>query len=142
MGKFKYAKSSIQKLQSVHPKLRKVMMLAKEKAEIDFDISEGHRSPVKQNKIYQIGRTIAGKIKTYCDGYKHLSEHNYFPSKAVDIYAYNGTHADYSKEKMLYLSSVIKEAADELGVRITWGGDWTVEKDGLIDRPHYQIEGV
>ncbi len=142
MGKFKYAKSSIEKLQSVHPKLRKVMMLAKEKAEIDFDISEGHRSPVKQNKIYQIGRTIAGKIRTYCDGYKNLSEHNYFPSRAVDIYAYNGPHTDYSKDKMLYIVSVIKEAADELGVKIVCGADWTVKKDGLVDRPHIQLEEV
>ncbi len=131
MGKFKYAKSSIEKLQFVHPKLRKVMVLAKEKADIDFDISEGYRSPERQKKLYLKGRS-------QLDGYKHLSKHNYFPALAVDIYAYNGTNADYSKEKMLYLVSVIKESAKSIGVDITCGADW---KD-FVDMPHIQLEEV
>jgi peptidoglycan L-alanyl-D-glutamate endopeptidase CwlK len=53
----------------------------------------------------------------------------------VDIYAYNGKYADYDKDKMYYLSQVIKDAAEDLGVRITWGGDWK----SFIDMPHYEL---
>ena len=34
------------------------------------------------------------------------------------------------------IAAAMKEAAKELGVKITWGGDWA----SFVDMPHYQIE--
>ena len=117
MGRYRFAQSSIDRLQGVHSKLSAVMYEAKEKSIIDFDISCGHRSVEEQNKLFNLGRS-------QLDGVVNRSMHNSVPSLAVDIYAYNGKYADYSRKNMEYLSRVIKEAGSELGVKIIWGGDW------------------
>jgi peptidoglycan L-alanyl-D-glutamate endopeptidase CwlK len=36
------------------------------------------------------------------------------------------------------VAQAFKQAADEYGLKITWGGDWVNFKDG----PHIQIEGA
>jgi len=54
----------------------------------------------------------------------------------VDVVAY--VNGKVSWEWPLYekISKAFKEAAKELEVKITWGGDWKTFKDGV----HYQIE--
>jgi peptidoglycan L-alanyl-D-glutamate endopeptidase CwlK len=128
MGKYRFAQSSIDMMRDVEPRLAAVMYEAKERAIIDFDVSCGHRSIEEQKKLFDNNRSLL-------DGTNHKSKHNYFPAKAVDIYAYKGKYADYSKEKMYYLSQIIKESAKDLGVKIRWGGDW---KD-FVDMPHYEL---
>ena len=67
---------------------------------------------------------------------KHKSKHNYLPSLAIDLYAYKGKYADYSKHNMTYLSLLIKEVSEEFGVEIEWGGDWK----SFVDMPHYELK--
>lgn len=128
MGKYKFAKSSLKYLESVHPFLKAVMFEAKENADIDFDISCGYRSVEEQKKLFSMGRS-------QLDGVYHKSKHNYSPSEAVDIYAYNGKYADYSMDKMRYLAGIVKAAAKKLDVKIEWGGDWP----DFVDAPHYEL---
>ena len=128
MGKFEFAESSIRRLKQVDHNLSAVMYEAKERSIIDFDISCGFRPVEEQNILFHEG-------KSQLDGVRNKSKHNYKPARAVDIYAYNGKYADYDKDKMYYLSQVIKDAAEDLGVRITWGGDWK----SFIDMPHYEL---
>jgi peptidoglycan L-alanyl-D-glutamate endopeptidase CwlK len=104
------------------------MYEAKERSEIDFDISCGNRAIAEQQELFKAGRS-------QLDGVNHKSKHNHYPALAVDIYAYNGKYADYSDDKMSYLAKVIKSAAEALGVKIEWGGDWTDFKD----QPHYEL---
>lgn len=125
---YKYAPSSLSHLEDVHSSLKQVMLLAKERADIDFDISCGYRSISRQQELYKDG-------KSQLDGVTHKSKHNYLPARAVDIYAYNGKYADYDHKKMRYLADVIKQAAKDLNVKITWGGDWS----DFVDMPHYEL---
>ena len=54
MGKYEFAKSSIQKLQQVDSRLVAVLYEVKERSIIDFDISEGHRSVERQQELYNM----------------------------------------------------------------------------------------
>ena len=128
MGRYKFARSSIERLQEVHNNLSAVMYQAKEISDIDFDVSCGYRSIEDQKALYDLGRS-------QLDGAKNKSMHNFTPALAVDIYAYNGKYADYSIDKMEYLASVIKKAAEDLNVKIVWGGDWKE----FIDMRHYEL---
>ena len=103
-------------------------MRAKEKAEIDFDVSCGWRSAEDQMKAFKAG-------KSQLDGIHYKSKHNYLPALAVDIYAYNGAKADYSAQKMKYLATIIKESARELNIEIECGIDW----ESFPDAPHYEL---
>ena len=44
----------------------------------------------------------------------------------------NAPHNQWAK-----IAKAMKAAANELGITITWGGDWK----SFVDTPHYQIEG-
>ena len=126
---FTYAKSSLTYLKKVHPDLRAVMMEAKNRAEIDFDISCGWRSQEDQMKAYKAG-------KSQLDGYKYKSKHNYEPAWAVDIYCYNGTKTDYDIGKISYIAGIIYQSAYDLGIKINWGGTW------LRDGKQWDIQHV
>jgi peptidoglycan L-alanyl-D-glutamate endopeptidase CwlK len=126
---YTFAKSSINHLKQVHPDLRRIMLEAKNRAEIDFDISCGYRSPEEQLNLYKLGRS-------QLDGYKHKSKHNYEPySWAVDIYAYKGKYADYDLKKMKYLTDIFKNVADEYGIKIECGINWPE----FVDSPHVEL---
>lgn len=125
---YKYAPSSLRHLEDVHSSLKQVMLLAKKRAEIDFDISCGYRSIAEQQELYNLGRS-------QLDGVTHKSKHNYLPSRAVDIYAYKGKYADYDMGKLTYLTNVIKECADYLNVKIVCGIDWP----DFVDGPHIEL---
>ncbi len=132
MGRYRFAQSSIEYLKEVHPKLSDVMYKAKDIAVIDFDISCGYRTIEEQYRLFNLGRSTL-------DGRTNMSMHNFKPALAVDIYAYRGKYTDYSRKNMEYLSTVIKKAADVLGIKIVWGGDWTIADDGIVDMPHYEL---
>lgn len=125
---YTFAASSIRRLEKVDPKLREIMAAAKQRAIIDFDISCGYRSIHDQQELFNAGRS-------QLDGVNHKSKHNYLPARAVDIYAYSGKYADYSLDKLRYLTDIFKECANEAGVKIECGIDW---KD-FVDGPHVEL---
>lgn len=106
-------------------------MEAKNRAEIDFDISSGYRTPEQQLKLYKA-------CKSQLDGYKHKSKHNYEPAWAVDVYAYDGSKTSYEHWKLAYLAGIFYECAFDFGIKIKWGGTWIV--DGKpFDMPHVEL---
>lgn len=112
---------------------------------VDFSVVFGHRSPELQYSLWEKGRNGRGEVTnvsevvTYRDGYKKKSNHNYEPSRAVDIIPYPGGWKD--KEGFHYIAGVIASISRRLlkEGRITkpikWGGHWKT----LIDLPHYEI---
>jgi hypothetical protein len=53
-----------------------------------------YRSPQTQNALYQIGRTLEGKIVTKAKAYE--SPHNYFKALAFDVAFIKDNKADWS----------------------------------------------
>ena len=119
-----FSRKSESRLSSCHSKLQ-VLMRAVLQVQ-DISIICGHRTKQTQNSYYRSGTS---KLK-WPD-----SKHNKSPSLAVDIIAYpfcGWNNLDAFKE----LSVIVKEKADELGIKIKWGGDFK----SFVDMPHWQLE--
>jgi hypothetical protein len=94
-----FSKADIEKLGKAEKDLQLVYYVANETIgkRIPFGISSTHRPPEEQYSLFKKGRILKdGKwefkypnrkgVVTYMDGYTKKSKHNYYPSKAVDIY--------------------------------------------------------
>jgi len=106
-------------LQGVHPDLVKVVRKARETC--PFRVTEGVRSLARQKQL-----VAAGKSQTLKS--RHLTGH------AVDLVNISGTYKPESE--MTAISVAMKAAANELGVKLVWGGDWT----SFQDTPHFELE--
>lgn len=122
MEKFKFSKKSLEKLEGVHPKLRMVVERALSLSEVDFGISEGVRSLERQKQL------VADK-KSFTMRSYHLT------GKAVDVYAFQDGKVTWAWVPYVQIAKAFKQAAKELNIKITWGGDWEF-KDGV----HFQLE--
>lgn len=109
-------------LTGVHPRLVAVVRRAAEITEIDFIVTEGVRLLARQKELYAKGASQTMNSK-------HLTGH------AVDLAALIGTEVRWDWPLYAKLAKAMKAAAQELGVTITWGGDWRSFKDG----PHFEI---
>lgn len=109
---------STKALDRVHPDLVRVVERASEI--IAFRVTEGLRTKERQKQL-----VAQGKSRTMNS--RHLTGH------AVDLVDAAGSYDD---AKMREIAQAMKSAADELGVPITWGGDWTK----FCDTPHFELE--
>ena len=98
---------------------------------LNLEVSTTYRSSKAQSDLYQLGRTKPGKIVTNCDGYKVLSEHNIYPSRAIDTWVHLA-----GKNLAVWdidAFDVLGKLAKKMG--LIWGGDF----EKLRDRPHVEI---
>jgi peptidoglycan L-alanyl-D-glutamate endopeptidase CwlK len=117
-----------QRLSGVDAQLVKVVQRAAEMAPFDVVVLEGIRTKEHQAELVKSGasRTMQSK---------HLV------GRAVDIAPMVDTDGDGDKEPSWHwphysvLAPIVKQAAQELGVEVVWGGDWRKFKDG----PHWQL---
>lgn len=144
---YSFGKKSQMLLDTCHQDIQKVMNEAiKHK---DFSIAYGHRTKPEQFALFKQGRKFkngkwvkVGPTVTDRDGNIKMSEHNYYPSHAIDIlpYPFNGWK---DLNQFMSLKEVIFEAAKTVGVKLVWGADWDSDGDikehSLQDYPHYQL---
>jgi peptidoglycan L-alanyl-D-glutamate endopeptidase CwlK len=119
---FKLGSTSLARLKGVHPDLVKVVQRAIEITPIDFTVLEGLRTRDRQKKL--VARGASKTMNSY-----HLTGH------AVDIAPLVEGKVTWDWKYYHQLAPAVKQAAKELGINITWGGDWKTFKDG----PHWQI---
>ena len=124
---YKFSKRSKKNLKQVHPDLVKVMKAAIKITPIDFGIIEGLRTYERQEKLYATGASWTMKSK-------HLANADGL-SEAVDIAAFVDGQLRWDWPLYDQLAVVIKQVAEDLGIKIIWGGDWLKYRDG----PHYQL---
>lgn len=144
---YKLSQRSLDKLGECHIDLQTLMKESIGNSPYDFGITWGHRSPVKQNELYQKGRDASGSIinkgdiVTYVDGFIKKSKHNYMPALAVDILVYINNKHTWEPKFYLEVGTYIMEIAEDLFEqekivnRIVWGGTWHKFKDWC----HFQI---
>ena len=120
---FMFGMSSKKRLESCDQRLQQVMLLAIERSPIDFGISEGHRRVKRQKELFDQG-------KSKIDGITRKGKHNYYPSKAVDIYGFVNGKATWDASSLVLIAGVVYSCANELGIKIRWGGNW--DRDGEI----------
>lgn len=110
-------------LVGVHDKLVAVVRLAATITEVDFIVTEGLRTVERQRELVAKGASTTMNSK-------HLTGH------AVDLAAVVGNEVRWDWPLYSKLAGAMKQAASDLGVKITWGGDWRSFKDG----PHWEID--
>jgi peptidoglycan L-alanyl-D-glutamate endopeptidase CwlK len=104
-------------LRGVHPDLVSVVTAARQAC--PFRVTEGLRTLARQKKL------LAQK-KSRTLNSRHLTGH------AVDLVDMAGT---YTAAEMTKIAAAMKDAAEQYGVAITWGGDWVSFKD----TPHFEL---
>ena len=96
----------------------------------EFRITEGYRSQSRQNDLYAQGRTKPGNIVTNTRNSKHIQ------GRAIDIIYTGGSNASiYDSNELEKIARIFQQAGRELGISVTWGGDWK----SFQDNPHLQI---
>ena len=93
-------------------------------------VTEGYRSPERQDELYTHGRSAPGPVVTYKRGGE--SKHNLLPSRALDVaFLLADGSVSWSGLLLSKFARLVK-AAD---ARVHWGGDWP----GFKDRPHFEV---
>tara|TARA_R110001632_G_scaffold216892_1_gene345329 strand:+ start:17184 stop:17612 length:429 start_codon:yes stop_codon:yes gene_type:complete len=110
----------------------------------DCTIAEGHRGEERQNKFKEEGLTQLS--------HPH-SNHNIYPSYAVDVVPYQGRaiwgSTEAEKEDLCYFAGFVKGVAKQLKEEgrmqhsVRWGGDWnnnnSVADTNFRDFPHWEL---
>lgn len=123
---FQLGPRSKMRLNGVHPDLVKVVERAIQITTVDFTVLEGVRDPQRQRKLVDSGasQTMNSRHIPGADGF----------GKAVDLGAWVDDQVDWSWPLYHKIADAMKTAAKELGVDITWGGDWKMR-----DGPHFEL---
>lgn len=123
MPNFRFSKRSKDNLNGVHPDLVKVAERALEITPIDFVITEGRRSPSRQEVLYKSGASSTLNSR-------HITGH------AIDFAALLEGKVEWAWPLYEQIGKSFKQAAKDLGVRVVWGGDWKKLRDG----PHIELD--
>lgn len=127
---YHFGKTSLERLETCHPDLQKVMHEAIKIT--DFTVLCGHRGEESQNQAYREGRSKLVFPK---------SKHNAFPALAIDIAPWPIAWDD--REQFYYTAGIIIGVARSLEIPLRHGGDW--DSDGRItdntwdDLPHFEL---
>ena len=113
---------SLSRLTGVHPDLVKVVQLAIQKSDLDFAVLEGVRTIDRQRQLF-------AQKATKTMNSRHLTGH------AVDLAPVITGAVSWDWPLYHRLAKTVKASAAELGVPLTWGGDWRTFKDG----PHWEL---
>jgi len=145
MEHHEFGKRSNEKISTCHPDMQLILRESLKVSQVDFGVSEGHRSLEKQLEYFNTG-------KSKVDGVKIKGKHNYQPSLAADIYAYvkGKGHLAFNKTYLVYLMGVITSVAQRLYnegkishvVRsgYNWDSDGEIGTDQTFqDLPHYEL---
>lgn len=128
MSKFKFSNRSEENLRGVHPDLVKAIRLTLEITPVDFIVIEGLRTQERQKEL-----VATGKSQTMNS--RHLTGH------AVDIIPVN---TKWHVDEFRPLLKAVKQAADELGVKLRFGINWKNDpslpiETKFIDAPHVEL---
>lgn len=111
------------RMKGVHPDLVKVVERAIQLTSIDFMITEGLRTPARQAELVKAGASRTSNSR-------HITGH------AVDVAALVGGQVRWDWPLYGRIAEAFRQAARELRVPLTWGGDWPKLRDG----PHFELD--
>lgn len=123
MSEFVLSRGSRAKMAGVHPDLVRVVERAITLTPVDFRVIEGLRTRARQAELFKAGATRTMNSR-------HLTGH------AVDLVALVGGKVRWDWPLYPRIAAAMKDAAQDLNVRIVWGGDFRTFKDG----PHFELD--
>ena len=92
-------------------------------------VTATHRPVQEQQVLYAKGRTTPGRIVTQIDGVKKLSNHNYFPARAIDFCVTMSGKISWDEADYDVVGPYM------VAEGLVWGGNWPTFKD----RPHVEL---
>lgn len=113
---------SLANLTGVHEDLVRVVKRAIQLTSVDFRVQQGLRSKSEQALLVKKGASTTMNSR-------HLTGH------AVDLVALIAGEVRWDWPLYYKIAAAMKQAAKDLNVPITWGGDWRTFKDG----PHFEL---
>jgi peptidoglycan L-alanyl-D-glutamate endopeptidase CwlK len=113
---------SMSRLKEVKPDLQKLVLEVAKRSSINFVITDGVRTKLRQEELFKTGKSRTMNSK-------HLT------GDAVDVAIIVNNKAVWDKQSYTNLSVIFKEVAKELGIGIRWGGDFR----NFFDGPHYEL---
>lgn len=123
---FKLGDASISELKTVHKDLVLLVKRAFELTVQDFAVHDGTRSVLEQKNLM-----AAGASKTMDS--RHLTGH------AVDLVPYINGKLRWEWEPIYKIADVVRIAARELELPITWGGAWDINFTDSEALPEYLV---
>lgn len=128
---------SLKRLEGVHHDLVEVVELAFDLSPNVFIVTEGLRTLARQKQLLAAGASQTLRSR-------HLTGH------AVDLAVKVGSEIRWDWPLYLKLADTMRQAAENAGVQIEWGGMWKIlNGTGVIsqdmvsrtfaDGPHYQL---
>lgn len=148
MGKkpFRFGARSKKQLATCHKDLQLIAEEALEVTQVDFGITEGHRTEARQKQLFRQGLSRL-------NGTTQKSRHQTMPSEAFDIVVsskHPGQNLAYDWYHLSYVAGVLTAVAQRLYDEgktehvLRWGGNW--DRDGVIkfdqtfqDGPHFEL---
>lgn len=129
---YHFSVQSLQRLETLDPKLKQLVQAVLGLSLIDFSIIQGFRTQAEQDAAFASGNS---KLKW------PQSKHNSFPSQAVDLLPYpTGWN---KKEPFYYLAGLMMSTASFLHINLRWGGDWNQNGDlfdqSFLDLAHFEL---
>ncbi len=128
----RFGRLSLAQLDTCHPDLQRLFYRVVEK--YDCSVLVGNRSHADQDKAFN---AVPQRSKVKWPNGKH----NSLPSSAVDVAPYP---VDWSNTKRFYhFAGYVQGIANELGIKIRWGGDWDSDYDlddqKFMDLVHFEL---
>ena len=141
---YRFSSRSETQLSGCHAELQLLAHEALSHSQIDFAVTEGHRSIERQKQLFDAGRSRI-------DGINKRGKHNHSPSLAFDLCAIVKGKASWKESHMSYLGGVLTAtaqalyAAGRMKQRLRWGGNWDgdgeiITDQSFIDLPHFELQ--
>lgn len=126
----KFGSQSLKNLATCRPDLQLLFNVVVRK--FDCSILVGHRSQAEQDMAFEDGKSKLEYPK---------SKHNRTLSEAVDIAPCPINWDD--RNRFYFFAGYVKRVAEELGIRVRWGGDWDSDTDlndqNFNDLVHWEL---
>ena len=139
------SKKSMANIITCHEDLQRIILLSAKISQVDFSITEGHRSIERQQLLFKEG-------KSKIDGITKKGKHNEIPSMAFDFCAVvkDKPQLAYDEKHLLYLVGIFTAAGEILLMQkdnkykvrsgTNWDGDGELFYDQTFwDAPHIEL---
>lgn len=146
---YSFGSGSRAKLDTVHPDLRECAELALSRSPYDFTIVHGWRGEEVQNALFASGASTKRYPESKHNGtvdiaYVSQGNKQFEISDAIDFAPWiDGTIPWGETHIFACIAGCLFAAADELGIKLRWGGDWDTDgntkEHRLQDWGHVEI---
>lgn len=115
------------RLEGVHADLVQIVLRASEMR--SFMVVQGLRTLEEQKRLFALGKTRTMKSR-------HLTGHAVDLAPLVDLDGDGDLELSWDAKHFWPIAEAMKGAAEYLGIKIAWGGDWVSFKDC----PHFELD--